>query len=66
MKIEELFTIILPGREKIPVVPFDCNPGHDDEGMMVYRSRKAAVFSAKHQNGLYDLDCIAISLSKLE
>jgi hypothetical protein len=66
MKINELFTIVLPGLEKIPVPPIDSNPGCSDEGMMVYRSRKAAVLAAEHQNYMYDLDCVAISLSELE
>jgi len=35
------------------VPPGDCNPGSDDEGMLVYRSLEAADKSAQHQTELY-------------
>ena len=43
-----------------PILPFDCNPGcEDDEGMLVYRSRDAAFSAAAHQENLYGIDCHA-------
>ncbi len=44
-----------------PVTPIDCNPNHDDEGMLCYRSQEAGDAAALHQNKLYELDCECIS-----
>ena len=38
------------------VLPVDCNPGHEDQGMLVYRSYEAALSAAKHQENSYDLE----------
>lgn len=38
------------------VVPFDCNPSHKDQGMLVYRSKEAADMAAEHQTDLYGDD----------
>lgn len=51
---------------RTPVVPFDCNPKSEDDGMLVYRSRQAAVAACKHQNHMYDLDTIPMRLEALE
>jgi hypothetical protein len=39
-----------------PIVPFDCNPTHEDDGMLLYTSRAAAVESARHQQAMYGDD----------
>lgn len=43
--------IWLPSCEAIP--PYDSNPGSSDEGLLVYRSKKAATSAAKHQQDMY-------------
>jgi hypothetical protein len=62
--MKELWTIVHRASGK-PVVPYDTNPGSDDEGMLVYRSRKAAELAAEHQSDMYDLDCEARRLDKV-
>lgn len=49
----ELWTIVFCDTGD-PVPPFDCNPEHHDEGMLVYRSREAAEAAAVHQAKSYD------------
>lgn len=52
MNVTNCWTIVLPdGR---PVVPNDDNPGHADQGMLVYMSYSAAVCAAAHQSAMYD------------
>lgn len=45
-----------------PVPPLDSNPGSDDEGMLVYRTRKAAQLAAEHQSNSYGDGAIAIAV----
>lgn len=45
-----------------PVSPLDRNPGSPDEGMLVYRTRKAAQLAAKHQTDSYGDGAIAIAV----
>lgn len=40
----------------LPILPFDCNPDSDDQGMLVYRSKDAAQAAADYQTDWYDLD----------
>ena len=50
----------------IPIVPYDLNPGSDDDGMLVYGSREAGDLAAKHQMKLWGADdeqAVAIPLS---
>jgi hypothetical protein len=55
--VDELWTLMWVHAETevegdiIP--PYDSNPGCSDEGMLVYRSEKAATLSAEHQTDLY-------------
>ncbi len=49
-----------------PVVPFDENPGSYDEGMLVYRTQKAAQCACRHQRDLYDVQCKPIRLNEIE
>jgi hypothetical protein len=59
--LENLWTIVhtdrLSPRKGKPVIPFDCNPGSSDEGMLVYRSKDAAANAARHQRDTYGLAC---------
>lgn len=49
-----------------PVVPVDCNPGkHGDEGMLVYRTKAAALTACRHQFDTYEVKCRAVKLSAL-
>ena len=50
-----------------PIVPYDSNPESDDEGMLVYRSKRAGELAAKHQMEMYgdDEQAVAIPLSQL-
>lgn len=58
----ELWTIV--NEDKLPVPPYDCNPDFpDDEGMLVYRSREAAMFASDHQNKMYDLESYPVRVS---
>lgn len=50
----ELWTIVDEFDD--PILPVDGND-HEDQGMLVYRSKDAAKSAAKYQNGLYDLNC---------
>lgn len=65
MKTDGLYTIVHIQSLR-PVVPFDCNPDSDDEGMLVYGSFEAASKAADHQNGLYDVECIAFRVEALD
>lgn len=56
MMTELLWTLSRKSDGK-PVPPFDCNPGHDDQGMLVYRSEEAALSEASHQFSQYDIPC---------
>lgn len=52
-----------------PIVPYDCNPGSDDDGLLVYRSKAAAEHSATHQTDVYGDNktrAIAVSLDSVE
>lgn len=62
--MSELFTVVNRSTGE-PVTPFDCNPQSDDEGMLVYWSRRAAELAAEHQAEHYDLDCEARSLDRI-
>ena len=64
MTLQDLWTVVMRDTGN-PVVPYDCNPESDDEGMLVYLSRRAAEMSAVHQSDLYDLDCEARRLDKV-
>jgi hypothetical protein len=44
-----------------PVLPVDGNTD-EDEGMLVYRSRKAAMASARYQKNTYHIDTRAVRL----
>ncbi len=50
-----------------PIVPYDENPGSDDEGLLVYRSKTAAEHSANHQQKMYgeDQEAIAVPLDSV-
>lgn len=52
---DDLWT--LQNEDGQPVVPYDSNPGHHDEGMLVYRSEEAAESASQHQNEMYELNC---------
>jgi len=58
-----LWTIVLHGTRK-PVLPNDCNPDSDDEGMLCYRSREAAEKAAKWRSQLYGLACHACEVER--
>lgn len=60
----ELWTIV-HREDRQPVVPFDCNPGCDDEGMLVYWNYKAARSAATHQNLLYGIKSVPARLSEV-
>ncbi len=49
-----------------PVIPFDCNPGSDDKGMLVYCTKKAARNACRHQEDLYDVLCEPVRLDEIE
>lgn len=53
--MDKLWTLV--HHTGMPVIPFDCNPKSKDDGMLVYRSRQAALAASKHQNRMYGLDC---------
>lgn len=61
----EPWTIVHKGGWE-PVVPADCNPGSQDEGMLVYRSREAAQKAADHQFDTYEVDCVVVLLSDVQ
>ena len=61
LTLKDLWTVI-DHATRIPVVPFDCNPESEDEGFLVYRSKRAAELAAEHQSELYELDCQACRL----
>lgn len=50
-----------------PVNPFDCNPGCDDQGCLVYRSEAACELACEHQRDLYEAceHCRPMPLSEL-
>lgn len=54
-----LYTITLhaPGTAEHgrPMHPMDPNPGHADQGMIVYHSRAAAIEAARYQTKVCDL-----------
>jgi hypothetical protein len=62
--MNELWTIV-KRTSGDPVVPLDCNPSSDDQGMLVYRSRVAAESAAEYQSDMYDVDCEARRLDKV-
>ena len=62
--MSELFTVV-NRQTGIPIVPIDCNPESDDEGMLVYWSREAAELAAEHQSERYEMDCEARSLNRV-
>jgi hypothetical protein len=55
---------IVHDKTRHPVIPFDCNPGSADEGMLVYRSRRAASAACGHQRQLYGVKCHAVKLGQ--
>jgi hypothetical protein len=56
------------GKTIVPIVPEDENPGDDDQGMIVYRTKDAAENAAQHQQDFWSLDvkAKAIPLSELD
>lgn len=50
-----------PGRA---VLPFDSNPGSDDEGALVYRSFEAASCAAVYQCDMYGIPCYPVRLGE--
>jgi hypothetical protein len=64
MQLSDLWTVVMRATG-MPVLPVDCNPESDDEGMLVYRSRRAADTAAEHQSDMYGLDCEARRLDKV-
>jgi hypothetical protein len=55
------------GDEIIPIAPMDCNEEHEDQGMLVYRSKEAAEAMARKQESLYGGDSnkgVAMRLSE--
>lgn len=51
------------------VLPIDCNPGHEDQGMLVYRSEEAAKASAERQNnlcGVGEVVVVAIRIGSID
>ena len=54
-KKREYWTIV--HGDRIPVKPFDCNTGSRDEGMLVYRSKRAAMSACSHQFKTWDIRC---------
>jgi len=46
----------------VAVLPFDCNPGSDDEGMLVYNTFEACIHAAEHHKRMYDIDACPIQL----
>ena len=63
-KRAELWVLWVPASKK-PVIPWDCNPGHNDEGMLVYSSHDAAMSAATHQRELYGVECEPRRLSEV-
>jgi hypothetical protein len=61
----ELWTIV-HSDTKNPVLPMDCNPKSDDEGMLLYRSQKAAELAADYQTEMYDLVCEARRVDEVQ
>lgn len=57
-------TLVLTGTMD-PVLPCDCNPGTGDEGMLVYRTKRAATAAAKHQMETFQVRCRAVPLSSV-
>lgn len=51
-----------------PIVPYDANPKSDDEGLLVYRTKKAAELAADHQFEMYgDMElAVAVPLSSVK
>lgn len=69
--MDELWTLqwfdVETGAAGIPVPPSDSSMS-DDEGLLVYRSQKAAELSAEHQTDMYgDSETVAkaVKLSEL-
>ena len=50
--LQSLF-VIVNSDTGTPVPPIDCNPDHEDQGMMVYLSREAADLAAIHQSQFF-------------
>ncbi|MEN6507139.1 MAG: hypothetical protein ABFD92_21595 [Planctomycetaceae bacterium] len=65
MKIKDLWTVVLC-KSNEPVVPIDDNPESDDQGMIVYRSQRAAELAAEYQAEMYGIDCRACRMDKAE
>jgi hypothetical protein len=63
--MSDLWTIVHSDTKK-PVLPMDCNPESDDEGMLVYRSQKAAELAAEYQAEMYDIVCEARRLDEAQ
>jgi len=53
---------VLVDKHLEPILPCDCNE-HQDQGMLVYRSRGAARVAAKHQLATFNVACKAVPLS---
>lgn len=64
-QLSQLYTLIWSDTKR-PIPPYDSNPGSSDEGLLVYRSLKAAESAARHQQMLYSLrdsqKAVALSL----
>jgi hypothetical protein len=63
----DYWTLVLSDSEEnagMAVKPIDCNPGSDDEGLLVYRSYDAAVRASKHQLKSFGVTCHPVPLGK--
>jgi hypothetical protein len=60
------FWTLISRESREPIPPLDCNPGSKDEGMLVYRSERAAMSACRHQKRLYGVICAPKRLSDLD